>query len=351
VDWRASTIVCDTCKQDYPRIGSIVVAMPQVDAHLRLWRGQLDLIKRLAEEQAVRLDAEATATDILPKARHRLVALARAVRDQLGDVTSAFAPLAEAVRHAESMELPATAQSPLAYLHYLYRDWAWEQAGSEEITQALTDLRCVAGSASLGRTLVFGAAGCRLPYELHRGYDADEVVAIDIDPFTFVLAESIVRGRALRLTEANLAVQADDNVARTWTLRATAAAGNEGKPDGKLHLVLGNGLAPPFAAGVFDTVVTPWFIDQVPLDAGKFIETLAQTIKPGGRWLNQGPLLYRVDLPLSRRHTREEIFDLAENAGFRVDKWATDQRAYLVSPLNGRGRVESVLTFAATRTR
>lgn len=321
--------------------------MPQVDAHLQLWRAQLALITRQAQEQATRLEADATTPAILPRARERLTALAQAVRTQLADVTRAFEPLTDAVQRSEPLELPASAQSPLVYLHYLYRDWAWPQAGSREIAQSLEDLRAVLGSVPLGRTLVFGAAGCRLPYELSRGFAAGQVVAIDIDPFTFVLADAILRGTALALTEANLAVQAMDDLSRRWSLQAPSGAVNQQE----VALVLGNGLAPPFAPATFDTVVTPWFIDQVPPDAGAFFETLARMVKPGGQWLNQGPLLYRVDLPLARRYTREEIFDLAEQAGFRVDKWAVQARPYLVSPLNGRGRMESVLSFAATRLR
>ncbi|HEY0708230.1 MAG TPA: class I SAM-dependent methyltransferase, partial [Polyangia bacterium] len=228
-----------------------------------------------------------------------------------------------------------------------YRDWAWEQAGSDELRRSVTALREVAREEPLGRTLVFGAAACRLPYELALGFGATEVVAIDIDPFTFVVAEAIVRGRTLRLTEANLGVQDADHLSRTWTV--AAPAGPRATDD--FHFVLGNGLAPPFAAGSFDTVVTPWFIDQVPPDAGKFFDTLARLVRPGGRWLNQGPLLYRVDLPLALRHPRQEIFERANAAGFRVDKWASESRPYLVSPLNGRGRIEAVLSFAATRVR
>jgi hypothetical protein len=43
------------------------------------------------------------------------------------------------------------------------------------------------------------------------------------------------------------------------------------------------------------------------------------------------------------------MFDLAARAGFRVEGWRTDSVPYLVSKLNGRGKVEWVLAFAATR--
>jgi SAM-dependent methyltransferase len=340
---RVAAIVCGRCRQEYPRLASIAVVMPQVAAHLSMWRGQLELIAAQAEEQFSHLEAEARAPGVLPDGQRRLLALAGAVRDQVENVVSAFAPVLAASGEVEPMApLPPGAQTPLKYIHYLYRDWAWEQVGYDENQRTVAALREVVSAPPLGRTLVFGAGGCRLPYELHRNFGCEETVVLDIDPFTFVVAEAVVRGKKVPMTEANVSVQETVNAARAWVLSAPA-----GPLGDNFHFMLANGLAPPFAPGTFDTVVTPWFIDQVPPDMGKFFETLAQMLKPGGRWLNQGPLLYPAELPLVRRHTREEIFDLAGRAGFRIGKWTGESRPYLISPLNGRGRVEWVLTFEA----
>ena len=53
-------------------------------------------------------------------------------------------------------------------------------------------------------------------------------------------------------------------------------------------------------------------------------------------------------MPVSRRFTREELFALAEQAGFRIERWQAESMPYLVSALSGRGRIEWVLAFAAT---
>ena len=110
-----------------------------------------------------------------------------------------------------------------------------------------------------------------------------------------------------------------------------------------------DGTEPPFADQTFDTVVTPWFIDQVPPDRPQFLTRIGRQLKPDGRWLNVGPLLYPPETPMSRRYAREEVFALAHDAGFHVDRWAAASRPYLVTPLNGRGKVEWVLTFLASR--
>ena len=130
-----------------------------------------------------------------------------------------------------------------------------------------------------------------------------------------------------------------------WTLQAPGGP----LADDCFHFIFANGLAPPFAAQTFDTVVTPWFIDQVPSDLAALLATIARLLRPGGRWINHGPLIYPADAPLVRRFSREEIFDLAAGTGFHIGRWAGLSRPYLVTPLIGRGKAEWVLTFEATR--
>ena len=133
------------------------------------------------------------------------------------------------------------------------------------------------------------------------------------------------------------------SVARPWIL--SASAGPLG--DDVFHFFFANGMAPPFRNGTFDTVVTPWFIDQVPTDLPAFLARVRGVLKPGGRWINHGPLIYPVDAPLARCFSREEVFELASRAGFRIDKWSSQSAPHLVSPLSGRGKIEWVLTFGA----
>jgi hypothetical protein len=181
---------------------------------------------------------------------------------------------------------------------------------------------------------------------LHRALGATETAVVDIDPYLLVIAEAVVRGASVRLTESTVNVQEVEHVAAAWILGAPAGP----LDDAVFHFFLADGVEPPFAEGTFDTIVTPWFIDQVPLDLSRFLTTLHRLLAPGGRWINQGPLIYRPDAtPLARRYSREELFDVAAESGFRVGRWSGQSRPYLVSPLTGRGKVEWVLTFEAER--
>src|SRR6185503_4961266 len=130
-------------------------------------------------------------------------------------------------------------------------------------------------------------------------------------------------------------IQEAELVSRRWTLSAP------GGPLGEdvFHFFLANGLDPPFEDETFDTVVTPWFIDQVPTDLEAFFATVRRLLVPRGRWINHGPLIYRPDAaPIARWHPREEIFELARAAGLRVGPWESESGSYLLSPLTGRGK-------------
>jgi SAM-dependent methyltransferase/uncharacterized protein YbaR (Trm112 family) len=340
-----SEIACQKCRQEFPRVGAVPVIMTRPDAVIALWSQQLNLITSQVPQTKAGLEAEAHAEGITPAGTQRLESLARGVMDQVTDVVALMGPaLPGAATESDGSKLPAAMRTPLKYVHYLYRDWAWEESGHTENRDTLASVQKVVGAGPLGRMLVLGAGGCRLAYDLHRACGATETAVVDIDPFLFVFAEAVIRGARPRLTESTANVQEAANVARGWTLAAPGGP----LPDDQFHFFLANGLEPPFADGIFDTVVTPWFIDQVPPDLPQFLVRLGRMLKPGGRWINLGPLLYPPETQMSRRYSREEVFALAASVGFRVDQWTTESRPYLVTPLNGRGKVEWVVTFCAT---
>jgi SAM-dependent methyltransferase len=193
--------------------------------------------------------------------------------------------------------------------------------------------------------LVLGAGACRLAYDLHHRHLNTETTVVDIDPLLLATARQVIRGGSVRMRETNVEIHEMESAVKEWTLKAPY--GSIG--DDQFHFFVADGLEPPFAPQTFDTILTPWFIDVVPSDLRNLISALHRLLKPGGRWLNLGPLHYRPEVPPSGRYTREEAFDLAARAGFRVDSWKTQTVPYLVSKLNGRGKVEWVLAFAATK--
>ena len=79
----------------------------------------------------------------------------------------------------------------------------------------------------------------------------------------------------------------------------------------------------------------------------ELIGLVAQLLKPGGLWINTGPLLYASNLTLAQKYTHEEILTLLEMAGFSVEFQQAETVTYLKSPLSTQVRGEQVWTFAA----
>ena len=268
------------------------------------------------------------------------------IQGQLADVRALVEPPLPA-GSPEGRDHPAAEDAPvtLEYLPYLYRDWGSPPEPDGENERALATAETLLDGRSLGRTLVLGAGACRLAYDLHRRHPAAEIVVIDLDPVLFCVAHAVTRGESVSIREANWEICEVEHSSRERVLTA---------PDGpvahdRFHFVLADGVDPPFAPGMADTVLTPWFIDHGPEDVRDFISTLHRLLRPGGLWLNLGPLRYEPAVPIALRFAREELFDLAARSGFRLNRWQTDSAPYLVAKLNGRGKMEWVLAFSATR--
>jgi SAM-dependent methyltransferase len=343
LDPRPAVPSCAACGETYARAGAIPVLLPRPGAHVELWRRQLALLLASAATTREALEAAGREAGVLPAGTARLAAMACAVRDQAGDFAALLGPALGGPVEGPASGLP---RGVVEYSYYLFRDWGWPVADGPSENEAAFDALRAAAPGALGRLLVLGAGGCRLAYDLHRRAGVAETAVVDIDPYLFVPAEAVVRGGEVKLTEASLNVVDAEHVSAAWALRAP----DGGIDDARFHFFLANGLAPPFADATFDTIVTPWFIDRVPTDVPEFLATVRRLLRPGGRWLNQGPLLYPPETPVVRRHSRDELVAMATATGFRVGPVDAASRPYLLSPLTGAGKVERVLTFAATRT-
>ncbi|HVR01136.1 MAG TPA: hypothetical protein VMT47_03320 [Polyangia bacterium] len=343
LDFPGLEIVCARCGQKYPRVGRIAVLLPRPDDHVSIWRQQLARLIAQGQQTLAGLGAEASSSNMLKDGQRRLRTLAKAANDQIREIADVVGPaLGGPLPPTESAGLP---RGVVEHIHFLYRDWGWDDGASPENQRSLDAVRELVGGDPLGRTLVVGAGGCRLAYDLHRLCGASDTVVVDIDPYLFLVAETVVRGGSVRLTESSPTVQHIGRIAKPWTLRAPAGP----LDDAHFHFFLANGLAPPFVPGTFDTIVTPWFIDQVPSDLPGFLAAANRMLRPGGRWINHGPLLYPPDAPLSRRFSCEELFELAARAGFALGRRSEASHPHFVSPLNSRGKVEWVLTFVASK--
>ncbi len=340
---------CRGCGAAFTRLGEIPVLFRDPQRYLKSCREQLRILEGSAAEVIDQLEEQLREPDLLSSTRDRGEALIDAIGRQTEDIRRILQPVLESSRI--SSEEPGVAASQpqtselLTYIHYLYRDWGWPADPDGENERALQQVEFVRRDRLLGRMLVIGAGACRLAYDLHRSGAATETTVIDVDPLLFTAAHTIIRGGAVQLHEVNAEVPELGRVSKQWNLQLSQGA----LSDEQFHFYIANGLEPPFADESFDAVVTPWFIDVVPKDFRNLVGRIWKLLKPGGVWLNLGPLSYRPEIPVNRRYSREEVFELATMAGFHIDEWTTQSTPYLVSKLNGRGKVEWTMAFSATR--
>jgi len=234
-----------------------------------------------------------------------------------------------------------------SYFHQLHRDWGWDTGGAipEEVGLAVAEVMdALDGGAPLGDMLVLGAGACRLPWEIHARGHATSTLALDINPLPFWVARRLLSGEVIRLFEFPLRPRSTEDVAVDRGLQTEARGGAE------FAFAFADGLDPPVRSHAFDTLFTPWFIDQIPRDIQGMFAIADEVLKPGGVWLNHGPLVYHpTHTALMHRYCVDEVLGMVEANGFRIDWHRFARLPYMVSPAGTQGRTEMVLTFRATK--
>jgi hypothetical protein len=223
----------------------------------------------------------------------------------------------------------------------LHRDWSW---GGDENAAAIAEIRAALdGSlAGLGRTLVQGAGAGRLAYDLHSAGHSPLTVATDFNPLLLFAAREIFAGRAVELYEFPIAPRRIEHhaVLRRLMAPAPARAG--------LELVAGDALQPPFADGVFDTVVTPWFIDIIGESLPQVAARINLLLKPGGRWINFGSLAFSR-AAFAERVGLEEAAEIVTRAGFAAIAPRESTVPYMRSPASRHSRLEHTVTWVTEK--
>jgi hypothetical protein len=339
-------LVCAACKYDFPTIGGVDCVFVRPQEVIDQWRFRADELARNMDDTRARILADLTTSELASGTRARLELLHRRLeehRTRLLDILTT-AGIERAKRTAPDPPGVPGEASITSYYHQIHRDWGWG-ADSHELADALAAIdRALHGVPPLGTTLVIGAGACRLPRDVHLRHGATTTLAIDINPLPMIVAHRVLAGEEVALFEFPVSPGSIEQVCVERRLRS-----DEPATPGFFQL-FADGLDPPVLAGRFDTVFTPWFIDQVPEDLATFLPTVHRLLRPGGRWLNHGPLVYHPNhTRLADRRPLDEVLTLVESAGFTIGHVARERMLYMQSPVCTQGRTESVVTFVAER--
>lgn len=287
--------------------------------------------------------------DLLPATRERLNTIEAGLVQLMTSISQVFSQAGLSPQHNPDAPAPQ-GNGLMHYFELVLRDWAWEAAAADATEseneaawrRVETALVASGGTASLGKVLVLGAGAGRLSWDLHRHCRPDLSLAVDFNPLLTYIAHHLVNHRAhLSLTELYANPQWGLPQQKLWHLQAPDTDKNKG-----WHVMAADAWNLPLAAGQFDLVLTPWFVDVSGRDIRQLIATVSRLLKPGGRWLNTGPLLYN-GVPPEAQYSHGEIIELVRLGGFSMAHQSFEQVNFLQSPLSTQTRTEQVWTFAA----
>jgi SAM-dependent methyltransferase/uncharacterized protein YbaR (Trm112 family) len=341
----SAALACAGCSAAYPRIDGVPWLFPEPAPALVQWRGRARALLAHLGRQAAQYRGALTDDVTRRDTRNRLKLLAQSCDDHARRLRALLAPLgigddgANPATYAALRPTVVAGQGIAGYYANVHRDWCWGEAENEV---AFAAVQAALGSEPLRRVLVLGAGAGRLAYDIHERLGPGQTVAADINPLLTFVARRMFAGERLELYEFPVAPRdlASHALLRTLAAPRRARAG--------LHCVFADANSPPFAAGAFDTVVTPWLVDVIDADLGALAAVVNHLLAPGGRWLCTGTLFFQQRDP-RQAYSTEEVVDVVAGAGFTTPTPDVRRVPYLASPASRHARSEEIVTFAVTR--
>lgn len=240
----------------------------------------------------------------------------------------------------------------LEYYDLILRDWAWESdsEGNDQTQNnvAFNKLKAVLPQdASLGNVLVLGAGACRLSWDIHCHMNTKTTTVVDVNP-VLLSAGNLLLNHGLSFDVVECPQDPADGrpEAKEWRLEATRRTP---KNMTGWSIMAANVWSLPFKKGSFDTIITPWFLDVNGKDACELIALIDSLLKPNGRWVNSGPLLYGDDIPFASRYSHKELRELIALGMGSICSESIVPASYLDSPITSRQRTEEVWSFCAIK--
>ena len=228
------------------------------------------------------------------------------------------------------------------YRKNIFRDWGWE---TDENKISLELIKSILGTTWKPRRFcILGSGASRLGMDLHWEFKLSMTVAVDFNPFLLLVAQKMYQRKPISLYDFASAPLENDRVAECFELSSPLP-----RLSG-FHFVFGDVAFLPFKAGQFESVLTPWLIDILPMSFKLLAQRVNQIVTVGGNWLNFGPLGFSHRQEASNL-TCEEIVEQLEECGFEVEVQNKARIKYLSSKNEVNSRNESVFLFKAKKVR
>ena len=345
-------IQCPKCHSEFFALGNIPCVFTAGIQQKKLWQHQMAMMEAQGGEALANLEYALQGYDLSDLTRARLEQAFESMEQSLKVILAQFSG-AGLVAQLDPMYDQTTVDNPTEYYHHILRDWAWDNEPSKYFETHANDANLkrvmnVWADPAPGKMLVLGAGAGRLSWDLHEKLEPEFTIASDINPFLLTCAQDLIKERkAITLPELYTYPQIGYPFSKSWTMQPPEDAGNLRERWFALGSDVWN---MPLRENSVDTIVTSWLLDVTGGDVKDLIGVITYLLKPGGRWINTGPLLYSRNMSFDKKYSAEEIFDFAEMAGFDMEQQEVDEVEHMVSPLNARYHYEQILSFCAQKS-
>lgn len=341
---------CNHCGTQHFSLGDVPCLFPAGEHHKLIWQHQTATMQYMGQQGLAALSESLSRYDLSNATRLRLSEIHTASQLNLTTILTLLQKYGlEPVADEQLSQMNPGDLSE--YFDLLLRDWAWDsnRQANPENTAALE--RTLAAIETLPtkptRILVLGAGAGRLSWDLHVHLKPEYTVALDANPLLLAAADELVHQRQpIEIGEFKNFPQIGFPHAQSWLLEPPMDADNLRASWFPLGA---NVWQMPFIRESFDLVITPWFIDVNGGDVRDLIAVVDEKLKPGGHWINSGPLLFTRHLPVQIKYSAHEIKEFMALAGFKLIEETIATTDYLLSPLEARFRQEQIWTFSAAK--
>ncbi len=342
---------CSRCESEFFSLAGIPCVFTTGFEQKNLWQHQMAMMESQGREALEHMDYILQGYDVTELTRQRLEQASTAMQDSLDTILNQLQNAGLIGQFDPRLE-QAPVDNPTEYYHHVLRDWAWDDEPSRHFDTHVNDANLkrvldIWQSHNPGRMLILGAGAGRLSWDLHKALKPELTIASDINPFLLTCAHTLIRERQpITLPELYTYPQIGFPYSKAWTMHPPE------DPD-QAHLrwfALGADVwNMPLREASMDSIVTSWLLDVTGGDVKDLISVIGYLLKPGGQWVNTGPLLYSPHLGFELKYSAEEILEFAQMAGFEVMDFNVEEVAHMASPLNARYHHEQVLTFTTRK--
>lgn len=342
---------CSRCEAEFFNLGRTPCVFTTGLKQRELWQHQMAMMETQGQEALEYMDYLLEGYDLTPRSRARLEMAHDAMGESLEMILDQLKSGGLSSQHSEEFSV-SSVDNPTEYYHHILRDWAWDDEPSEHYpthvnASNLERVLKVWENPSAEHLLCLGAGAGRLSWDLHQHLRPEFSIASDINPFLLSCAQTLIKERSsLTLPELYTYPQMGYPYSKSWCMQPPL------DPDGlaKSWYALGADVwNMPLKPHSMDVVVTSWLLDVCGGDVKDLISVIDYLLKPGGLWVNTGPLLYSSQMSFDKKYSAEEILDFADMAGFELEQHSVEEVAHMASPLNARYHHEQIFSFSARK--